>query len=329
MNALFPELSVVVVSWNTVDMLRNCLLSLYARVKELSLEVIVVDNGSTDGSVEMCEKDFPGVRLIRNGDNLGFGRANNQGILISKAKLVLLLNSDTIVIAGTVEKMVKRMNEDPAIGVLGCRLILPDGSYQPSCLNFPSLKRVLVERFLLYKLSAKLPQTVVEPPYVDSEIECDYVVGACMLIRKRALEAVGMFDPDIFMYGEEMELCYRIHTAEWRIVFEPGAKIIHQRAGSWRKAAYSSTFLKRSAELLFFRKHFPVSTYCTVRWLYASGAMLRLVLWTFLYLCRTKERGSIVLEIRSNLKLLGTIMGDFVLHAEKHRPKKHVGIRKA
>ena len=312
-----PELSVVIVNWNTLEMLKNCLESVLAATSGLPVEVLVVDNASTDGSVEMCEKFFPEVGLIKNGKNLGFGQANNQGILASKANLVLLLNSDTIVFPDSVEKMIKRMREDPSIGVLGCRLIRPDRSYQPSCMNYPSIKRVLVERLLLYKLLPNLPQTAIEPPYILLQIECDWVVGAAMLIRKRAIEIAGLFDPNILMYAEEMELCYRIKAAGWRIVFNPDAKIIHFGGGSWSEETHSPTFLKMIGLLFFFRKHFSIATYFAVFLLTGVGAMLRLFIWTLLYIYRRNERPRILLEIRSNLTFLVPSKSNSLLPRER------------
>jgi len=299
-----PEISIVIVNWNTRKLLKNCLQSIASVKTSRDSEIIIVDNGSNDGSSEMCRKVFPKVRLIENGSNLGFGQANNQGILSSKAELVLLLNSDTIVLPNSIEKMIEPMHKDSSIGVLGCRLIRPDGSYQPSSMNYPNLKTVIVERLLLYKLSLKLPRTPVEPPYIESQIECDWVSGACMLIRKNALETAGLFDPNIWMYGEEMELCYRIKAAGWKVAFHPDATIIHLGGESWKEQAYSPTLLKMTGLLFFFKKHFSISTYFTVCFLTSVGAMLRLLIWPFSWLFQKNERPHILLEMRSNLLIL-------------------------
>jgi len=298
-------LSIIIVNRNTRQLLNDCLRSIEPVTRKLDVEIIVVDNASDDGSVEMCEESFSDVILIRNSANLGFGQANNQGILASKFDLVLLLNSDTIVLRDSLEEMVEFMHTDTSIGALGCQLVYADGNRpQPSCMNFPNLKIVIVERLLLYKLPLRLPQTVVEPPPNDIPSECDWILGACMLIRKEALDMAGLFDPNIFMYGEEMELCYRIKASGWRILYAPGPKVIHLGAGSWTETAYSPTFYKIGGLLYFFRKHFSISAYLVVLMLSITGSLLRLILWVFLYMCRGNERPSIALEIKSNSKLL-------------------------
>jgi len=304
---MIPEVSIVIVNWNTEHLLRNCLNSVFAMMT-LNFEVIVIDNGSTDKSVYMCRHLFPQVKLIQNKMNLGFSKACNQGIQLSRANYVLLLNSDTIMTPLSVEIMVRLMRKDPSIGVVGCRLIKTDGSYQPSCMNFPTIIRVLIERLLLYKLLSKFPRQAKEPPYIFKAVECDWVVGACMLIRKKALKTAGIFDTSILMYGEEMELCYRIKSAKWKILFEPRVSIFHVESGSWNEKRYSPTFLKMNGMLLFFKKHYPYSSYIIVCLLTLIGAILRSLIWPILYLLKSEKRATILLEIKSNLRILGKIL---------------------
>jgi GT2 family glycosyltransferase len=296
------ELSVIIVNWNTSQLLYNCLQSLASIQKNFSWEIIVIDNGSVDDSVEMCRKFFPDVNLIINKNNMGFGYANNQGISASNSNLVLLLNSDTIVHANSIEEMIRQIQLDTSIGVLGCRLINSDGSFQASCMNFPNLTTVFVERFLLYKLPMKLPQTAMEPPYISSKIPCDWVMGACMLVRKKALDEAGLFDTNIWMYGEEMDLCYRIKKAGWKIIFYPAALIEHLGGGSWKEKSYSATLLKMAGLLYFFKKHYSFATFFIVFLLSTVGAFLRYLLWTGLYIYKKDE--GVLQEMRSNGKFL-------------------------
>jgi len=155
MNMPKTELSIIIVSMNTADLLKQCLNSIFPLLHEVSSEVLVVDNNSSDGSVEMCEKSFPYVKLIKNSKNYGYGHANNQGISASTGDLILLLNSDSIVTPGNIEKLINVINKDSSIGVVGCRLISPDGRYQSCCANFSNLNSIIVERLLLYKISKK------------------------------------------------------------------------------------------------------------------------------------------------------------------------------
>jgi GT2 family glycosyltransferase len=275
---MMPSLSIVIVNWNTRDLLQNCLRSLFASPVSFAMEVIVVDNASCDDSVMMCRELFPEVKVVENAENLGFGRANNQGIDCSNAEIALLLNSDTIVPPGALDGMLKAM-EDRSIGMLGCRLLNPDGSFQQSCMRFPSLPLMAIQELMLYKLSQRLPRHFVEPPWQEVPADCDWVFAAAVMIRKNAVKGVGGFDPSIWMYSEEMELCYRLNANGWRIRFDPTIKIFHLGEGSWKEASYSPTFLKMTGLLYFFRKHHSYRAYLTARWLSLCGATLRLFLW--------------------------------------------------
>ena len=304
-----PAVSVIVVSHNARPLLRDCLLSVKAAQGPRHFEVVVADNASSDGSLEMCRDEFPDVQTIENHENLGFGMANNQGIRASRAELVLLLNSDTVVSAESVNRLIEQILCRPGVGVLGCRAIRPDGSEQPSCFNFPSLKTAIVERLLLYGLSRKLPHTVMEYHATDGPFECDWVLGACMLVRRAALEAVGGFDESIWMYGEEMDLCYRIKAAGWKIMFDPHAEIIRLGGGSWGKRACSPTVLKVLGLLYFFVKYRSWGIASLVRILIAAGAILRIFVWMTALVGKRDERKSIFGELRANLLILRSGVG--------------------
>jgi GT2 family glycosyltransferase len=144
----------------------------------------------------------------------------------------------------------------------------------------------------------------MEPPYIESQTECDWVLGACMMIQKKALEGTGFFDPEFFMYAEEMELCYRVKAAGWKIIFEPNARVVHLGKGSWQENKYSPTFLFMVGSLTFYKKYFSPFSCFVVKILFAAGAVLRLFIWIFFYLTKSKEKNDILLEIRSNVKAL-------------------------
>jgi GT2 family glycosyltransferase len=276
---MMPQLSIVIVNWNTRDLLRDCLKSIFASPRDFVVEVIVVDNDSNDDSVRMCHETFPAVKVLQNAANLGFGRANNQGIDLCSAEIALLLNSDTIVPSGALEEMLKTMTEDPSIALLGCRLLNADGSFQQSCMRFPSIPLVAIQELMLYKLSSKLPRLFVEPPWKQTPADCDWVYAAAVMIRTSAVKDVGGFDPNIWMYSEEMELCYRLKKQNWRIRIDPAVKIFHLGEGSWRKTSYSPTFLKMTGLLYFFKTHHSYGAYLAAKWLTLCGATLRLFMW--------------------------------------------------
>lgn len=234
------KLSIIIVNYNTRDLLRDCLNSIIRSnplKDQLSsnYEVIVVDNASTDASVAMLKKEFPQVKLFQNKQNLGFAKANNQGIKIAKGKYLLLLNSDTKIVAGALEKMIDFMGENPQVGVLGPKLLNKDGSLQPSAGYFPSLPVIFRQALFLHKIFPfnHLKQfKVTRPAFYAKTHPVDWVAGACFLVKNDVFAKIGYLDEKFFMYVEEVEFCYRCQKAGWQIYLLPQAKITHQGEGS-------------------------------------------------------------------------------------------------
>ena len=225
-----PLVSVIVVNWNTKDLLEDCLASVETHLAQTPHEIIVVDNGSTDGSADLLASRFPQARLIANEKNLGFGRANNQGMEVARGDLLLLLNSDARLPDGSICALAERLRQRPEVGVAGPRLEDASGKLQPSAYRFGSIPLMLVEELGLYKL---LPRERAASLLLggywshDAERRVDWVVGACMLVRAEVFRATGGFDPSIFLYGEEEEWCGRIAEAGWRILYSPCARVTH------------------------------------------------------------------------------------------------------
>jgi N-acetylglucosaminyl-diphospho-decaprenol L-rhamnosyltransferase len=249
------DLSIIVVNWNTLELLRNCLRSIYANVSNLDLEVIVVDNASSDGSQAMVETEFPQVRLIRNPSNVGFARANNQAIAISRGRYVLLLNSDAVLLPETVSSMVQVLDEKLEVGVVGAQLLNPDGSFQGSFADYPSLFGELL-------LASKLARFVYTPEYPNYPPQrsqqprtCDWVSGACLMVRMAAISNVGVLDETYFMYSEETDWCYRMHKAGWSVYYQPAAKVIHWNGQSSKRVPERRRSLVYRSKWLFMRKH--------------------------------------------------------------------------
>ena len=219
------DLSVIIVNWNTRDLLCQCLDSLFQKVKEIDTEIFVVDNGSTDGSVVAVREKFPGVRLIENPVNLGFAKANNQALSVSKGRYLLLLNPDTQVKDEAIERMLSFMSAHVEAGLVGAQLLNADESKQNSIANFPSLATELLNKSLLRRLfPEKFPGK--ETDYAGP-IEVDSVIGACMMVRRDATEQVGLLDEDYFLFMEETDWCYRMRNAGWKIYHIPQAEIFH------------------------------------------------------------------------------------------------------
>ena len=221
-------LSIIIVNHNTRDLLRQCLDSIYLQ-KEVAFEVIVVDNASTDESPEMVKKEFPQATLIVNQANVGFAKANNQAIKISKGKYILLLNSDTVSPKELLNHMVSFMNNNPKAGAVGGQLINQDGSLQRLSRGyFPSLKTAFNQFLFLSNIfpNSHLFQGLHREVKIDKAEEIDWISAACLMLRKSALEKAGLFDESFFMYVEDIDLCYRIKSCGYKIFSLP-INIIH------------------------------------------------------------------------------------------------------
>jgi GT2 family glycosyltransferase len=225
-----PDLSVVIVNWNTLERLRDCLSSITEQLGSVAHEVIVIDNDSSDGSPEMVENEFAEVRLVRNTENTGFGRANNQGMRLARGEWFLLLNSDTVLTDDSVAHLFEKVRHDPKVGIAQCRIVFPDGRTQFTTYRFPGVGRAAFEAFGLYKLVPKeRAGSILLTGYwnYDEEREVDWVAGAFMLLPREVFEQTGGFDESIFMYGEDLEWCYRIRDRGWQIRYYPDATIVH------------------------------------------------------------------------------------------------------
>lgn len=219
------DLSIIVVNWNTKEDLLHCLESISKRGTGIQKEVIVVDNGSRDGSGVEVKKAFPAVHLIQNDGNIGFAKATNQGFKKSSGRYVLLLNPDTQVKHGAIDRLVSFMDSNSDVGVAGAQLLNSDGSKQNSIANFPSLATELLNKSLLRWLSpGKFPGKEKDYP---EPIEVDSVIGACLMVRREALDQVGLLDEEYFLFLEETDWCYRMKRAGWKVYHVPQAEVYH------------------------------------------------------------------------------------------------------
>lgn len=290
------DTSIVIVSWNTRDILRDCLRSIFENTDTLRYEIIVVDNASNDDSVEMVRREFPQVRLIENADNRGFAAANNQGIAVARGRYVLLLNSDTIVLDQGIAKTVTFADAHPDAGVVGCRVLNADRTLQPTCFMYPSLLNMLLSSTWLYKA---FPQSSFwgreRMTWWDHDDvrEVEVVSGCFMLVRGEAVEQVGMMDEGFFMYAEETDWCYRFRRAGWKIVYAPQGQIVHLGGKSSEKVKSEMTLQLRSGILRFFRKHRSFLSYGLACLLTAAWYGLRVPYWLLraLLLPRERDRG--------------------------------------
>lgn len=278
------DVSIIIVNWNTRDILRDCLVSVYSQTKDMTYEVILVDNASSDGSAQMVKAEFPQVILIENTENSGFAAANNQGMRIAKGRYVLLLNSDTVVLDGAIQKTVRYADSHPEAGVVGCRAVWPDGRRQNTCFRFVTLRLLLLSSLLFFRMAKPFRRPLFHPDrylHLDfnQEHNVDVVAGCFFLLREEVIREVGMFDEDFFMYGEEMEWCSRIHKADWEIRYFPGAEIVHLYGASAFQVEDDTRIHKRKGTLLFLHKTRGFGVAWLANLIMALGVLLRIPFW--------------------------------------------------
>jgi hypothetical protein len=245
------DLSVIIVNWNTEELLRNCLRSVYGTIRDLAFEVIVVDNASSDGSVAMLKVEFPHARRIENYENRGFAAANNQAFRVMNGRYALLLNSDAVLTEGAVGELHAFMEDHPE-AVMACgQLVNPDGSKQNSIAVFPTLLTLLVNVPLLETLFPdRYPSKRREYRH---PIEVDSCVGACMIVRKSAIDGVGGFDERYFFFFEETDWARTMKQAGGRIYHVPAARIVHLQGQSVGQSVRSRMHFYRSRYLYFMK----------------------------------------------------------------------------
>jgi GT2 family glycosyltransferase len=294
-----PDVSIVLVCWNNKDYLDPCLKSLYDGNLMSSYDVIVVDNGSTDGSQDMLRAKYPDVLLIQNSGNVGLGKASNQGIEATAGKYVLLLNNDTIVNGHSLDEMVKFLDNHPEVGAVGGKLLNPDGSFQAGYAKFSNIWE---EMFIATGLGDRIWPGYPSHHDTDKIVAVGWLSSACLLLRRSALDKVGLLDENYFIYGDEADLQYRLNKNGWKVYYLPFATTIHfggRSMNRWRRRK-----MVYRGKLLFFQKHFGLAKTTLLRLMIGVLSFMKLLVWGVAYLIpKWRERAG--LEIRSNLEVIG------------------------
>ncbi len=279
------DLTIVIVNWNGKELLRDCLTSIASSKEPLSLQVIVVDNDSWDGSPEMVAKEFPRFQLINSGGNIGFGRANNLARPFVQSDLVLLLNPDTVLLDHALTRMVEFIRQHPEVGAVGCKMIYPDGEIHEQGLQyFPSPWSESLFQLCITKSSQRRLRKFL--PYLDPN-SSGYVIklyGGCLVCHKRALDEIGWFDERYFMYVEDVDLCRTLADRGWKLYYLSSAQIIHVAGGSSRKAPSGFAVLMKCESLSkWMRKYYGRTGSLLYRLGTAAIAVIRLgilgILW--------------------------------------------------
>jgi len=275
-----PDLSIIIVNWNTCDLLRGCLASIYRETRVCTFEIFVVDNASGDHSNSMVREEFPEVHLIRNQRNEGFPKANNRALRQCRGKYILFLNPDTVILEGAIDQMVTALEKMPHVGAMGPQIVNLNNEVQyDGGRNFPTVFNVFLE---FSRLAKHFPHHRIFGRYRmgawdhQSDQNVNALDGCCMLIRHDILDDIGSMDEQLFMYLEDMDLCYRIRRKGWAVYYLSRAKIVHVGGQSSRKVERKSLHytLELEAYRLFNRKHYGYLSACLIQLIVFSVSLL-------------------------------------------------------
>lgn len=280
------DVSIIVVAWNIKKFVYDCLSSVYEVTKEVSFEVIYVDNASQDGSVEMVRNEFPEVKIIENVENKGFSKANNQAIEIARGRYILLLNSDTIVLDDAIAKTVEFADEHPDTAVVGCKVLNPDNTLQNTCFMYPSNLNLFLAATYLYKIfprSRFFGREFMTWWSFNDVREVEGVCGCFSLVRRSAIDQVGLMNERFFFYGEDIDWCYRFKKAGWKVMFTPSGKIIHYGGQNSKLMAQTFRCQLQGSKLFFMRLHRSRFTFPLACFLSALFFIFRIPYWLAVY----------------------------------------------
>jgi GT2 family glycosyltransferase len=272
------DVTIIVVSWNTRDVLRNCLNSISHETTDMTYEIIVVDNSSRDGTQEMVRREFPSIKLIANDDNRGFAMANNQGIRLARSRFVLLLNPDTVVHPGALDRVYAFAQRVPQAAVVGCRTLNANGSLQRNCFLPPSFLNLVLTSIGFHRLFSRSKFFGRERMTywdLDDAREVAVVAGCFMLVRRAAIDEVGLLDERFFMYAEEVDWCVRFRAAGWQVWYTPSGTITHLGGVSAALAFAQMKAEKRRSLFIFLRKYHSASYVLACRAVLMVGLLVR------------------------------------------------------
>jgi len=325
------DLSIIFVNWNAVDYLRECIASIYDQTRNLSFEILVVDNASPAGNVDTLKEHFPHVTIIKSPENLGFAKANNLGFKHSSGSLVLFLNPDTKLVGPAINLLVDQMRARPDAGIVGARHVSPDLSVQTTSIQkFP---RILNQVLNIEYLRRRWPHSGlwdIAPLFSSSlePVQVEMIPGACMLLRRELFEQVGMFTEDYFMYGEDIDLNLKVARAGWKNYYVPKATIIHYggRSSTQHKVSqWSTVMMYRAMGKFYVRNHGRVYA-AMYRVAMGCCALARLALFVLAYplgiLVRKKQRLRYALEKWTVVLMWACGLDQRILSATGSRPRE-------
>ncbi len=287
-----PLLSIIIVNLNAEKLILRCLKRVFETIGALDCEVIVVDNASSDQSVMAIQQNYPKVILLCNLENVGFAKANNQAARVARGQYLLLLNSDAFVHEGAILSLVEFMSSHKQTAAAGCRLVYEDGSLQRSCFSFPT---PLTELWQTLWLDRLFPASPIYGKFrmtywnFDDYRDVDWLMGAVMILRREAVEPEGLFDEEYFMYSEDMDLCYRLKQAGWRVSFVSDATATHIWGGTSRQNKELAFIRLYKSRMLFIRKHYSPITTAAYKLVLYLGSLIRVLGGTMAGLVRKNQ----------------------------------------
>ncbi len=287
-----PKVSIVIVNWRTPELLRGCLKSLSNDEHKDSFEIYVVDNASGDKSLSILSDEFPYVNVVANGKNVGFSKACNQVIPITSGEYVLLLNPDTVVLDDAVSKLATFLDHNEKCGAVGPKILNDDGSLQLACRRaFPSPEAAFFRLTYLSKLFPRHPLFAkYNMTYMDPELAApvDALSGSCMMVRKKVVDKIGLLDEDIFMFGEDIDWCWRIKKADWQVFYNPQAVIYHSHGAASRLRPIGTTFDLHKGMEVFYRKHLAQNYWPIFNQLVYTSIRLRALIFVMVNLIKAR-----------------------------------------
>jgi len=302
-----PDISVIIVSWNAKHYLVECLGSLSSSGPGESIEVIVVDNASTDGSPEAVEKDFPEVKIIKNETNRGFAAANNIGIEQSRGRYVCLINSDIKVLGNCLERLCDYMDSNSSIGMVGPKILNPDMTLQCSCRSFPGLWNNFCTATGLSRIFRDARLFSGEHMLFfkhDVVRRVNVLVGCFLVVRREALNQVGLLDGRFFIYSEDIDWCRRFWNAGWEVAFFPGSQAIHYRGGSSSNAPVKFAIEQDRAVLQYWKKYHQIPSQVAILFIMALKHVLRIGAGVLFLLIRSSKKTNTLHNIKNHVACL-------------------------
>ena len=310
------DVSVIIPSWNAKKYLQGCVNSIIKETKHCSIEIIVVDNASTDGSPEMIQNQFPQLKLIRNSDNFGFAKACNIGMRQAEGNYFCILNSDVTIKEECIDNMFSYMEKHPEIGVLGPKILGSDGNVQRSCMGFPSLWNSLCRAFALDTIfpDTKLFSGMLMTYWPHDTIRSVDVINGCLwLVRSKAVQKVGLLDEDFFMYSEDKDWCKRFHESGWQVVFFPEAKAIHFGGVSSSNAPIRFSIEYIKANLQYWEKHTNFISRFFFKVIFLLHYIIRTIPYLIMYLFLFTKRGILYNKIKRNFACIHWLLKSYFI----------------